>query len=228
MTNSHDENIDEQVPVLEKGTYEIIQNRLHKYSDELTEKISKLNATRKELFGSVEMTLLTTERITTSNKCVPRDMISIGNQFIFGYNVHIGLRTITKLDDVFSIYGYDAHKFHIQKATIIEDQRFVDDFNQLYKYYKQTQFARFVEIGPFLYMVFLIGKGEKDIKTFKWKIDGDQLVYIDNRSDHEVVYPNQHEFSWKRTTREMFRNGLHPHISIEDQVFVETVGGDLS
>ena len=31
-----------------------------------------------------------------------------------------------------------------------------------------------------------------------------------------------------RTTRDMHHSGMHPHISIEDRVFVETVGGDLT
>ncbi|UTW66465.1 DNA repair ATPase [bacterium SCSIO 12643] len=228
MLESQEENKKSQVSELEEGTYEIILNRLGKHGVELRQRIDQLNSVRKELFGSVEMKLLTTERITTENKCVPRDMISLGDKFIFGYNVHIGLRTVTKLNDVFSVYQYDNHQFHLQGLSWIGDETFLDDFNQLYKYYKETQFNRFVEIGPFLYMVFLIGKGKNDIKTFKWRIETNKLVYIDNRSDHEVVIPNQHEFSWIRTTRDMYRNGAHPHVSIEDQVFVETIGGDLT
>ena len=67
-----------------------------------------------------------------------------------------------------------------------------------------------------------------DAKTFKWLIDGTSLTYIDNRSDHEYTYPNQHEFDWKRTSRDQQQKGAHPHISIEDKVFVETTEGDLT
>src|SRR5690606_16043140 len=63
---------------------------------------------------------------------------------------------------------------------------------------------------------------------FKWALQGDRLAYLDNRSDHEVRYPPQHEFEWIRTTRDMHHKGVHPHISIADRVFVETVGGDLA
>ena len=33
---------------------------------------------------------------------------------------------------------------------------------------------------------------------------------------------------WVRTHRDLHRDGEHPHISIDDRVFVETVGGDLT
>ena len=59
-------------------------------------------------------------------------------------------------------------------------------------------------------------------------IAGNELHYLDNRSDHEVRYPPQHQFDWVRTTRDMHYSGLHPHISIEDRLFVECTGGDLT
>ena len=54
------------------------------------------------------------------------------------------------------------------------------------------------------------------------------LEYVGNRFDHEYQFPAQQEFEWKRAHRDMQRPGEHPHISIEDRVFVETVGGDLT
>ncbi len=214
--------------VLEQGTYEIIRSRLLKQGKELQDRLAGLNTSRKNLFGAVETTLISTERVTTANKCIPRDMISIGDRFIFGYNVHIGLRTGTKLEDVFSVYEYKDHNFHQQDESLLGSEKFLEDFNELYKYYKETQFTKFVEIGPFLYLVFKIGKAESDIKAFKWRVAENGIDYIDNRSSHEVVYPNQYEFTWKRTTRDMYRDGLHPHVSIEDLIFVEAIGGDLT
>ena len=96
---------------LEGQTYEIIRNRLVQQGDALRNRLATLNASRKEVFGSIETELLGTDRITTENNCVSRDMIAIGDQFLFGYNVHLGLRTETKLEDVFSVYTYRDRQF---------------------------------------------------------------------------------------------------------------------
>ncbi len=213
---------------LEGGTYEIIRNRLNGHARELRARLTKLNDARKEVFGSIETRLLNTERISTDHNCIPRDMVAIGRQFIFGYNVHLGLKTETDLADVFSVYEFRDNAFHRQQLDLIRDERFVRDFKEIYRYYRGSVFAKFSVIGPNLFMVFRVGKTVTDIKTFKWAVQGDQLIYIDNRSDHEFRYPPQYEFEWRRTTRELHRHGLHPHISIDDRVFVETVGGDLT
>lgn len=155
-------------------------------------------------------------------------MVALGNCFLFGYNVFIGLKTETSLSDVFSIYRYENHAFTAEPLDLIGDERFVEDYKNLYKYYKTTRFARFAVIGQSLFMVFRVGKTVNDIKTFKWTITGDKLHYVDNRSDHEFLYPGQHEFQWKKASRDQFRAGKYPHISIEDKVFVETLGGDLT
>ncbi len=213
---------------LEGGTYEILRNRLLKSGGELRTRLDKLNHERKEVFGSIETQLLATERVTTDNNCTPWDMLPIGDKFLFGYNVHIGLKTETDLSDVFSIYEYKDHNFHRLDLSLISDKHFEADFHKLYKYYKKTRFIKFALMGPFLHMVFRVGKEVSDIKTFKWEIKGQQLNYVDNRSDHEFRYPSQHEFEWKRTTRDDYRNGTFPHISIEDKVFVETIKGTLT
>ncbi|QCR21465.1 DNA repair ATPase [Pontibacter sp. SGAir0037] len=213
---------------LEGGTYEILRNRLHKSGAALRDRLDKLNQERKEVFGAIETKLLATERVTTEHNCVPWDMVPVGFSFLFGYNVHLGLKSEVELSDVFSVYAYENHAFHQQSLQLISDKLFVEDFQKLYKYYKNTQFVKFAFIGTHLFMVFRIGKSVNDIKTFKWAVQGNSLTYLDNRSDHEFVFPNQHDFSWKRTTREAQRKGRHPHISIEDKVFVETIHGDLT
>ena len=104
----------------------------------------------------------------------------------------------------------------------------LEDFKKLYKYYKNTRFVKFFKTGPFLHMVFRIGKELTDVKTFKWQIQGATLKYIDNRSDHEFKFPEQYDFKWIKTTRDNYRQGQFPHVSIVDKVFVEAVGGDLT
>ncbi|MCP4456058.1 MAG: AAA family ATPase, partial [Planctomycetes bacterium] len=214
--------------VLRGGAYEIIQNRLKTQGKSLRGRLDQLNVTRREAFGAVEHKLLASERISTNNNCVPRDMVPIGDKFIFGYNVFVGLRPETTLQDVFAVYAWQAGSFSPCSLELIQTEQFLADFKNLYRYYKRTTFAKFAVIGHHLFMVFRVGRDVKDVKTFKWLIRDNGLEYLDNRSDHEYRFPSQHEFEWRRTTQDMFHEGRHPHISIKDRVFVETVGGDLT
>jgi len=219
---------EEQQTQLDQGTYEIIKNRLGKQGKLLSERLGKLNIARKNVFGSIETALLGSERIITKNNCIPRDIIPVNSKFIFGYNVHLGLKEHVELSDVFSMYQYRDKKFSEVNIDMISNKNFIRDFQELYKYYKDTQLTMFSLLGPYLYMVFQTGKNVSDIKAFKWLMEENKIVYVDNRSDHEVKFPPQHNFKWKRTRREEHRYGIHPHISIHDRVFVETVGGDLT
>ena len=213
---------------LEKGTYEIIRNRLLKQGNDLQSRLNGLNDKRKAVFGATESKLLATERISTENNCQPADMVAIGDKFIFGYNVRLGLKTETSVKDVFSVYEYTDHKFKLLDNGFFKDPQFLEDFKNLYTYYKNTVFIKFAVIGSHLYMVFQISKNANDIKAFKWFLKDSKLSYIDSRSDHEVQFPNQHEFTWKRTNRDQHVGGDHPHISIENKVFVEATEGDLT
>ncbi|MEW6302399.1 MAG: DNA repair ATPase [Verrucomicrobiota bacterium] len=214
---------------LEGGTYEVIRKRLDASGAELRARLAQLNAARQEVFGSIPTALVATEHITTNNNCVPRDMVSVGQgRFLFGYNVFIGLKTETQLADVFAVYEHKDHTFTQLPLDLISDETFLNDFRQLYKYYKNTFFAKLMVIGPHLFMKFRVGQSVDDFKTFKWLMKDGELLYQGNRSDHELKYPPQHEFEWIRTHRELHRHGLHPHISIADRVFVETIQGDLT
>ncbi len=216
-------------PRLDGGTYEIIRNRLTSHGDTLLTRLTSLNESRRGVFGSIELALLSNERVATANNCVPRDMIPVGDLFLFGYNVHFGLRTEIGLEDVFSVYSRQDHAFRQESLDLIGDARFVSDFQELYKYYKHTRFTKFSIIGPNLFMVFRTGKAADDIKAFKWALaDDGSLHYVSGRSDHEFRFPAQHAFEWIRTHRDMQRSGEHPHIAIQDRIFVETLGGDLT
>ncbi len=213
---------------MESGTYEVIKKRLHSQGDELKLRLEKLNSQRKTVFGSIETTLKTSERIITENNCVPRDMAPVGDRFVFGYNVHIGLKSKVEISDVFAVYLYDGTSFTRENLSLIENDQFKKDFDDLYRYYKNTFFAKFTILGPYFYMVFQTGVSPRDIKVFKWAIEGQKLVYVDNRSDHEITLEDGNQLKFKRATRDDHRTGLHPHVSILDKVFVETIGGDLT
>ncbi|MCB9396778.1 MAG: DNA repair ATPase [Acidobacteria bacterium] len=219
---------DSKVAPLDASTFEILQNRLREHCERLDQGSSALNERRKKVYGSVPMALRATESLITEHNCVPADLVAIQNHLIFGFNVRMGLKTETLLEDVFSVSTWMEDRLEPASLDFIGDGRFQADFKSLYKYYKGTTFSKFSIIGPCLFMVFRVGPSVQDIKTFKWAIEEERLVYLDNRSDHEYTFPNPFEFTWLKTSRDWHRRGPHPHVSIEDRVFVETVGGDLT
>jgi hypothetical protein len=220
--------IQPSTPSLESGTYEIIRNRLNAQANELRSRMQQLNEARKAVFGAIETQLIATDRINTANYCIARDIVAIGQSCIFGYNVHVGLRSGIQLQDVFSIYQFKDQRFEETDLSMLQDEKFQQDFSNLYRYYKDAYFARFSQKGAYLYMVFHLTEKGEDFKTFKWLVTDEGIEYIDNRSDHEVRFPAQHEFKWKRLDRDDHRKGPYPHVSVMDRVFVETVGGDLT
>lgn len=213
---------------LESGTYEIIQNRLRQQAEDLRQRLNQLNIERKQIFSSNNMELIANQRITTDNNCVARGIMAINDCCIFAYNVHFGLKEEIKLSDVFSMYKLTNNQFEPQPLTLIEDPDFITDFTNLYKYYRDSIFAKFRKTEHYLYMVFQTTKNPNDKKVFKWLIKDKQLQYIDDRSAHEVKEPPQHDFKWTKTSLEDRRLGLHPHISVMDKLFIEAIGGDIT
>ncbi|EHQ43364.1 DNA repair ATPase [Myroides odoratus] len=213
---------------LDSNTYEIIQRRLQQQKSDLIQRLQALNDDRKEVFTAVDLKLIANQRITTANNCTARGIIAFDNICIFGYNVHFGLKTTIELSDVFSIYRFENNQFVPQPLDFISDANFINDYQNLYKYYRDSIFSRFKKTENYLYMVFQTSKNVDSLKAFKWLIKDDQLIYQDDRSIHEVVKSPQFEFTWNKTTLENRRLGVHPHVSIQDKVFIEAVGGDIT
>lgn len=213
---------------LNSGTYEIIQNRLNEQKNDLIQRLQQLNESRKNIFGGVDFSLVANERISTDHSCIAKDIYSLGDYLIFGFNAHLGLQTEINISDVFSIYTINNDRFEPQDHTLINDEVFIEEFKNLYKYYRNTFFARFTFTENYLYMVFQLSESTTDIKAFKWLIKDGQLIYVDSRSASETSYPQQHGFAWTKATRDMQRSGKHPHISLADKVFVESIGGDIT
>ncbi|MFN7733082.1 MAG: DNA repair ATPase [Pirellula sp.] len=214
--------------ILASGTYEVLRNRLRESATDLRSRFVQLHAARSAVFGNVETRLLSTMHVTTDHHCIPRDIYATKNRVLLGYNVQFGLKTEISPQDVLAIYRFDGEHAHQESLEQLLDAAFLRDFQELFRYYRKATFARFVSLGPILYMVFQTGNNAGNFKAFKWAVQGDSLRYIDNRSESEIRQPPQHEFTWKRATRDHHRPGAHPHISIEDQVFVECVHGDLT
>src|SRR4051794_15578689 len=87
---------------LDGGSYDVIRGRLLEQAADLGARATRLNDKRKVLFGGRELALLSTERIRTENNCVPRDVVSVSGHLLFGFQVFIGLKTETRVADIFS------------------------------------------------------------------------------------------------------------------------------
>ncbi|SER39193.1 DNA repair ATPase [Lentzea albida] len=211
---------------LDAGTYEVLRARLAEQAAELARSTEALNDQRVETFGSTALELVATERIRTENNCVPRDIVALGDVMLFGYNVFMGLKPETKVGDVFAAHGRD---FAAVEAEFLRDHRFLNDFAELYRYYRETRLLQLRIVEQRLLAVFQTGVRIEDIHVLRWdvKVDG-TVTYVDNRGDRDHVFPPSHDFRWVETTREQHVLGRHPHIAIDGEVFVETVGGTLT
>ena len=76
--------------------------------------------------------------------------------------------------------------------------------------------------------MFQTGPQPTDVRVLRWSSGAGGLSYVDNRGERDHVFPPSHDFEWTGTTRDDHVLGRHPHISIEGEVFVETVGGTLT
>ncbi|MCF6467290.1 AAA family ATPase [Nonomuraea sp. MG754425] len=216
---------------LEAGTYEVLRNRLQAQSRTLTAAAEALNEERLKVFGGAELRLLGTERIRTENNCVPRDIVSLGDVMLFGYNVFIGLKPETAVADVFAVHRFsrdgDSFRFEAGRQATLDDPAFRKDFAELYRYYKETRLQQLRRVEGKLLAVFRTGPA--DTRVLRWTVDnGGVPKYQDNRGERDHVFPPSHDFEWIATTRDDHVLGRHPHIAIGGEVFVETVGGDLT
>jgi hypothetical protein len=223
-------------PELEAGNYEVIRGRLVEQAKALRERTEKLNEKRKETFGGTELTVVATERIRTENNCVPRDIVQVGGLLLLGYNVFIGLKSETKIGDVFALHRFEKREdgtFDCGDAGLeaiggfLLDEQFTKEFDNLYKFSRDAKLLQLMRRDTQLLAVFQLGSTIRDIKVFRWRIEGDgRIVYVDDRGDRDYAYPRAHAFEWTSPGVEAMVEGRH--INVDNQVFVSNQGGRLS
>jgi len=222
---------------LEGGSYDVIRRRLLDRAAELGKRCDALNAARAKLFGGRELALLATDRVRTENNCVPRDVVSVAGHLLFGFQVFIGLKSETKPSDALSTYLFQrsGDAFDLSGTAFegplafLANPDFTREFSDVFRYYKDARLLQLRRTDTRLLIVTQIGASARDVKVFRFAIDGQSRVsYMDARGEEDAVPPRPHAFAWIPTTRENQVSGAHPHISILNEVFVETVGGDLT
>tara|TARA_B100001123_G_scaffold255853_1_gene285366 strand:+ start:1954 stop:7458 length:5505 start_codon:yes stop_codon:yes gene_type:complete len=217
---------------LEGGAYDLIKQRLNDQGAQLRAKLGNLDEKRASVFGSRKLELKKMDRVSTQLSCEPRDMIQLGhNRFLFGFNVNLGLKQ-GQLSDVFASYDYNEEEQSFAESDLgmLDDPGFNESFTRLFKINESATFHRFALVENHLFMVFRVGSSVDDIQVFKWLYRDGQLSYEDDRSAPEYLqtFPTQYNFQWNTPSRSAVKHGDNPHVSIEDRVFVECVGGDLT
>ena len=193
--------------VAEGGAYEVLHKRLQEQGQRLRQIAEGLNNQRLQEFGSSQMEVVGRLRMRTENNCTPRDIVQVGDCLLFGYNVFLGLKKETQIADVFSLYrlseqseGYEAEPVPLA-GSFLDQASFVNDFNELYSYYKNTRLLQLLVRDGKLLASFQIGERVTDTRVFRWSIsvDGKEIRYIDNRGERDIALPAAFDFEWQKT-----------------------------
>lgn len=219
------------------GSYEVIRRRLLEQVAELRTRADRLNERRKQIFGASELELLATERVRTENNCVPRDIVSIAGHLLFGFHVFLGLKSETQVGDVLALYrfgrtdkGFELSAVPLESAGgFLASEEFVKEFRDTFRFSRDARLLQLRRTEQRLLAVVQLGAALSDAKIFRWAVGAKgQVGYVDARGEQDAVLPRAHDFEWTTTGREQQVTGDHPHVSVLDEVFVETVGGDLT
>ena len=236
MSEISSEDVQAEATVAQASAYETIRARLDDQAGKLDGLVGELNQARLHEFGSSEMSVLSRTRVRTENNCVPRDLVQVGDYLVFGYNVFIGLKKETHIEDVFALFKLegDGDTLTLEQAPLegsfLSNSTFVNEFKELYLYYKNARLLQLTVKNGKLLAGFQIGERLEDIRVFRWSVsaDGSRVDYIDNRGERDIQLPPAYDFEWVETTRDDTVSGRHPHVNILDKVFVETLGGTLT
>lgn len=241
------------------NAYDLIKKRLTEQGNRLSEQTQALNQARLAEFGNAQIQVLARTRIRTDNNAVARDMVQVGDLLLFGYNVHMGLKQETHIDDVLSVFRLVAPasnngaknpqnsqnlsenetEYTLEPValadTFLAQPSFVQDFDELYRYYKNTKLSQILVKDGKLLIAFQIGERISDSRVFRFAITPNpdtigrlDVTYMDNRGERDIAMPAECDFDWIATSREQIINGKFPHINILDTLFVETMNGDLT
>ncbi|MFJ8843429.1 DNA repair ATPase [Streptomyces cyaneofuscatus] len=216
---------------VDAGAYEVLRRRLSAQAGELVRRAEALNARRTEEFGSTELRLLATEQVRTEHASVPRDLIAVGGQLLFGFERGPGARGEAGVDDVLLVRSaMDADS--TTGASLLDDEAFRREFSSLHRYFRDARLLRLRRVNGKLLAVFRTGADAEDIRVLRWALgaDGAPGAFLDAQGERDHVFPPSHDFEWTVAGRDAHVPGRHPHIAIGKGggLFVDTLGGSLT
>ncbi|MFJ9980429.1 DNA repair ATPase [Streptomyces cyaneofuscatus] len=216
---------------VDAGAYEVLRRRLSAQAGELVRRAEALNARRTEEFGSTELRLLATEQVRTEHASVPRDLVAVGGQLLFGFERGPGARGEAGVGDVLLVRSaVDAGS--APQTTLLDDEAFRREFSSLHRYFRDARLLRLRRVNGKLLAVFRTGADAEDIRVLRWSLgaDGSAGAFIDAQGERDHVFPASHDFEWTVAGRDAHVPGRHPHIAIGKGggLFVDTLGGALT
>ncbi|MGW1557760.1 DNA repair ATPase [Streptomyces sp. NPDC002144] len=212
------------------GTYEILRDRLADRADELARRAQALNIRRAEEFGSTRLELTGTAALRTEQSRLPRDLVAVGDALLLGCAPPAGPAPQTTVTGVLALYDRDLNRLPENAVPgLLDDPAFVREFTELHRYYRDARLLQLRHAEGRLLAVFRIGEQADDIRVLRWALATDGRVsFLDARGERDHVPPPAHDFTWTETTREDHVLGRHPHVSVQEEVFVGTSGGILT
>ncbi|MFJ6571246.1 DNA repair ATPase [Streptomyces sp. NPDC091292] len=215
------------------GTYEVLRDRLAARAAELAHRAEELNARRIEEFGSARLELTGTGNLRTERARTPRDLVAVADRLLFGHRTALAPGAETTPADVFTLYDRDLNPLPEDAVPgLLDDPAFVREFAALFRYYQGSRLLQLRHTEGKLLAVFRTGEQSGDVRVLRWAIGDDgTAAFLDGhgeRGEHHAVFPPSHDFTWTETTREDHVLGRHPHVAVEGEVFVSTVGGALT
>ncbi|MFJ8557199.1 DNA repair ATPase [Streptomyces microflavus] len=217
---------------VDAGAYEVLRRRLSAQAGELVRRAEALNVRRTEEFGSTELRLLATEQVRTEHASVPRDLVAVGGQLLFGFERGPGAHGEAGVDDVLLVRDAEAEGAPDGTPALLEDDGFRREFSSLHRYFRDARLLRLRRVNGKLLAVFRTGENAEDIRVLRWALgaDGSAGAFLDAQGERDHVFPPSHDFEWTVAGREAHVPGRHPHIAIGKGggLFVDTVGGTLT
>ncbi|MFJ2218040.1 DNA repair ATPase [Streptomyces sp. NPDC101062] len=224
---------------MDAATYEVLRDRLGAQAKELARRAEELNSRRVAAFGSTELALTGTEHLRTERPGVPRDLVAVGGALLLGHHGRPGggPGAAVEVGDVLALYDRELNPLPPDAVPgLLDDPRFVREFAELYRYFRDARLRRLRCADGRLLAVFQTGESADDIRVLRWALSGEgadaadaTVEFLDARGERDHVPPSAHDFTWTPTTREDQVPGRHPYVAVDGgRLRVSTVGGVLT
>ncbi len=218
----------------EGGSFAVIRNRLLNNASDFKSSIVDLDEKRKVEFGGVALDVLTNVNLLTGSNCKPVDIAKVGDVLLFGFDSEIGMKSRTVLSDLLATYelvanesgGFEVHQLDLMD-TFLSSQEFNDEFSRLTEYNRNFRLRQLFVENDTLYMIVSTDPDGVEFAHFTFVNGSSGFEY----KGYQLYLPSRGERfapNWVKTTNSDIVKGRHPHISVLNKVFVETVGGDLT